>query len=45
MFKSDADRAAAKLDSRNAGLQYAKTFTGDNGCDTEVRNASRNAIP
>jgi len=23
-------------DARNEGLQYAKTFSGDNGCDTEV---------
>ena len=36
IFKRDADRELAKKDSRNAGLQYAKTFTGENGCDTEV---------
>lgn len=36
IFKNDADRELAKQDSRNAGLQYAKTFTGENGCDTEV---------
>ena len=36
IFKSDADRELAKQDGRNEGLQYAKTFTGENGCDTEV---------
>ena len=36
MFKSDADRARAVADDRNRGLKFAKTFTGDNGCDTEV---------
>ena len=36
IFKRDDDRELAKKDSRNAGLQYAKTFTGENGCDTEV---------
>ena len=36
MFKNDADRAIAMQDERNKGLQYAKSFAGENGCDTEV---------
>lgn len=36
IFKSDADRELAKADDRNLGLKYAKTFTGESGCDTEV---------
>ena len=36
MFKNDADREVAMQDERNKGLKYAKTFTGENGCDTEV---------
>ena len=36
MFKSDGDRAIAMADSRNKGLPYAKSFAGENGCDTEV---------
>ena len=36
IFKNDADRELAKADERNLGLKYAKTFTGENGCDTEV---------
>ena len=36
MFKTDAHRALAAQDRRNRGLEYAKTFAGENGCDTEV---------
>ena len=30
------DRELAKADDHNLGLKYAKTFTGESGCDTEV---------
>ena len=36
MFKKDGDRALAMADARNKGLKYAKSFAGENGCDTEV---------
>ena len=38
-FSNDTTKAAAKAaatDSINPGLQYAKTYTGRNGCDVEV---------
>ena len=38
-FSDDATKAAAKAaasDAVNPGLQYAKTYTGRNGCDVEI---------
>ena len=34
-FKSDAERQLALADTRNEGLKYSKTFTSENGCDSE----------
>ena len=36
MFKNEEVKVKAKLDPKNAGLKYAKSFVGASGCDAEI---------